>query len=268
MFFIFQKTHFLAKETRQMYFFEKGVFGMMEATKKEREVNMNLEMDPQEELSALNIQTIPHYLQKRGVPLWFKRGQTIMEKDEPTRYVYLLLLGDAVLFNEFEDGSYYSFAHLRTGRYLGDLEVLSGKEINVASVVAWQDSFALRFTIEDFKKCLDEDIVFLRSVAQVMAIGMYGSSYERGRNHYRHGTDKLIRFLIKYYEFYSVENDCPEVTVRRTRPEIASEIGVNIKTVDRSVKALRESGVIQMNHGKIRLDADAYAKLCKESVER
>ena len=218
------------------------------------------------EISA-DIADLPRKLRECAQPMRFLRGQTVMRKGEPTQYAYLLLSGDMAVLNDFQDGTRYSFAHICVGRYLGDLEVLSEKEINAASVIALKESLVLRFPIESFKETLREDILFLRTVAHGMAVGMFRSTSERGYNHYRRGTDRLIRLLIKYYALYCPQSGGTDLTVARTHQDIANEIGVCVKTVDRSVKALRDEGVIRIERGKIHLDEKTYAALCARSEE-
>lgn len=213
-----------------------------------------------------SIKALPAELQQRAVPVWYKSNHEIIHKGEKTEYVYLMLLGDTVVLNELENGNYYSFAHIRAGRYICDLELLSGRLFAAATVLSVTDCFLLRFELSDFMHCLESDIEFLRTFARGFANAIFATSDERGHNHYRLGIDKMVRYLVKYYGTYSVIGSS-DVVVNVTRQNIASEIGINVKTVNRSISNLKAGNMVHMSGRKLCI-SQAEFELLTERLER
>ena len=227
---------------------------MMKKNRQEEKQSMVGHSKPvaSEELIKSSMATLPEYLQQRTVPVWFKNGQIVIKKDEDTQFAYLLLAGDLIVLNEFRSGNYYSFAHIWPGRYISDLEVLSGKMINAVTLMAIEDSFALQFKLDDFIYCMDTDLNFFRAIVRGMAAAMFDTSSERGQNLYSLGINKLVRYLVRYCNHYQQSKESP-VVVKLTRQAIASEIGINEKTVNRGIMILKNDGFIDVVKGKVQI---------------
>lgn len=214
----------------------------------------------QEELIRLCLSTLPERLRQTAEPVCFKKNQIVIRKAEPTTCAYLMVLGDLTVQTEYEDGNYYTFAHIVPGRYVSDLEVLSGRFVNAVTLVAAEDSMALRFPLDVFQECLDNDIAFLRYIVYGLADAMFDTSSQRGRNLYTHGSNKIARYLLNYIETHAPEANDTYV-VRTTRQDIAAEIGVNVKTVNRAVKRLLDEGALELIRGKIYISPEHAAQL-------
>ena len=134
----------------------------------------------QEDLINLCLSTLPDRLRQTAEPVCFKKNQIVIRKGEPTTCAYLMVLGDLTVQTEYEDGNYYTFAHILPGRYISDLEVLSGRFINAVTLVAAENSMALRFPLAVFQECLNNDIDFLRYIVYGLADAMFDTSSQRG----------------------------------------------------------------------------------------
>ena len=142
---------------------------------------------------------------------------------------------------------------------ISDLEVLSGKFINAATAIALEDTVALRVPISDFADELRKTPEFLYYVSTSMARKMFRSSYERGRNLYRVGMYKVAVYLTKYVEITGFQQGRSKILKRRE--EIAKEIGISIRTVNRAICALKEDKVVSIEKGKIIINEKQYAEL-------
>ena len=70
----------------------------------------------QEDLINLCLSTLPERLRQTAEPVCFKKNQIVIRKGEPTTCAYLMVLGDLTVQTEYEDGNYYTFAHILPGR--------------------------------------------------------------------------------------------------------------------------------------------------------
>ena len=221
----------------------------MSTTEKHDSSNNGGHME-QDELISRCLSTLPERLRKSAEPVCFKKNQIVIRKSEPTTCAYLMVLGDLTVQTEYEDGNYYTFAHIIPGRYVSDLEILSGRLVNAVTLVAAEDSMALRFPLDVFRECLDSDIDFFRYIAFGLADSMYDTSSHRGHNLYTYSSNKVAHYLQKYIDTHKPETDGTYI-IRSTRQAIAAEIGVNIKTVNRAVKRLLDKGMLDIVRGKI-----------------
>lgn len=101
-------------------------------------------------------------------------------------------------------------------------------------------------------------------VAVSLAQKMYDESNQMGNNIYQLGINKVIIYLIKYYQKTLKDTD-NLIIVNRSRQIIASEIGISIKTVNRSVSSLKKMGLIDIENGKIKISEDQYMLLLNKS---
>lgn len=193
---------------------------------------------------------LPAALQRFAVRVRFRKGETVAYKGQPVQYVYLVQSGHVVLQTEYASGNYFSYAHIRASRYIGDLEVLSGQMPFVGTLIASEDTCALRFPAEEFRACLLADRDFLLDVVHQMAHALYDTSLHRGHDHYYASRQRLSRLILRYCGIFPVVGDAP-VRIDVTRQQMASELGVNVKTVNRGVAELAAAGLVAIERGKM-----------------
>lgn len=205
------------------------------------------------------LEKIPANLKRTAVPVLFKKNSIVIMKDEPAEYAYFILEGNLALQNEYADGNIYKFSDLGKGVIISDLEVLSGKYKNAATAIAKEDTWLLRVGLNEFERELRTNLDFLYYVASHMAQKMYESSYERGVYLFKPGVSLITNYLIKYAEEEGFSEG--NVKIKKKRQEIADEIGISIRTVNRAVSELKEEGIVSIVKGKIILSKNQYALL-------
>ena len=193
--------------------------------------------------------SLPQYLMEHSTVVQIMHNEVLIRKNESTRFAYLVLSGNLMVLNEFADGNYYSFANLTPGHFVSDLEILSGKMVNAVTLIATETTSCLRFTADDFTECLHSNVEFLWMIARGLANGMYATSSERGDIVYKRGISKLVVYISKYC--FSQKSTTNSIKVKKTRQEIASEIGTCEKTINRAVAELHQLGFIDIIKGKI-----------------
>lgn len=207
------------------------------------------------------LKKIPETLRRLEIPVMFEKGTTVILKDDKTSYAYFVLSGSLLVQTELLDGNEYRFSNMENHSVIADLEVLSGMYVNAVTVEAEEDTLALRVPIEDFAAELRTNIDFLYMVSSQMAKKMFASSYNRGKNLYKRGIDKVISYLVDHYEANCLDEDY--FVIENTREEIASELGVNVRTVNRSIQSLKEKKMVGIYFGKIRISRKQYGYLVK-----
>ena len=214
------------------------------------------------ELKAL-IDSLPDTLRARKT-IHFKKDKVIFCKGESTTHAYLIVSGEVLVQNPHANGNIYLISLLGAGSFLSDLEILSNRLINSTTLIAGSDCTLLQFSVKNFNKALLSESKFLLLVSRLMAQKMYTESFRVGDSFYKKGLDKFNLYLI---DLYNNRPEAGELVIAKTRQTIASEIGLSVKTVNRCVKTLRESGLIHICHGKIRVSSLNCAALV-ERVKR
>lgn len=205
------------------------------------------------------LQILSNRLYQNAVPEIIKKGAVIIQKGEKTEYAYYIVSGKVYVQMEFVDGYIYRFSSMKKGAVISDIEVLSGTYINAATVIAAQDTEALKIPVKLFAKELKINREFLYYVSTGISLKMYNSSYNRGNNFFKKGIYKVVLYLIQAYE--ADEEEQETVTIRKTRPEIASEVGISVKTLNRSVVQLHRDQKISVEKGKILISGKQFQAL-------
>ncbi|NQZ31578.1 MAG: Crp/Fnr family transcriptional regulator [Oceanospirillaceae bacterium] len=194
------------------------------------------------------------------------RDEVLIHKGEVTTHAYLILSGEMIVQNPHANGNVYLIAQLGVGSFISDLEILSQNLINSTTIIASTASRVLKFTVSEFVSALKTDNDFLFMVSSRLADKMYHESYRLGDDLYYKGVDKLKIYLVKSYQerlFESTDN----LIIDKTRQFIASEIGVSVKTINRSIKSLLKDNLVAKISGKILLKDQHYQALLKMTAK-
>ncbi|SFT83836.1 CRP/FNR family transcriptional regulator, cyclic AMP receptor protein [Selenomonas sp. GACV-9] len=203
------------------------------------------------------IEHMPEDIKRQTTHKVFLPGESLMRKGERATHVYLLTRGSTRVSNEFASGQRYTFASLDTPDLIGDLEVLSGQGAYAASNEAVTTCEVIAMSAETFLQWMRMDSEFALTVAQMLAAKMYPTSNEAGRVKFLPSLERLHSYLLK--RLGTIETDT--FILHTSRQQIADDIGTSVKTVNRGVAKLKESGLISLHHGKITINKEQQKAL-------
>jgi CRP/FNR family cyclic AMP-dependent transcriptional regulator len=184
----------------------------------------------------------------------------IVRKSYDCKYVYILLKGEVKVINEFDNGTTYTIASMVPINFIGELEALSSQPVYAVTVQTVTDCVTLRIPISDFIKWLECDAIMLMMIAKVLAKKMYPTSYENGSLIHRSSLSKLQSYLAEYYQKNAAHRDQP-LPVKKNRQYIADEIGISIKSVNRSLEKMKDQGLVSIEKGKIHISKGQYLEI-------
>lgn len=209
------------------------------------------------------LQHMPAEIKRQTTHKNYLIGETIVQKGEEAKHVYLITKGSTRVSNEFASGQRYTFAALGVADFIGDLDVLAGKSVYAATNEADTSCEVIAMRAETFMQWLHLDNEFAIAVAQCLAAKMYPTSNEAGRVKFLPSFERLHAYLLK--RLGDIETDL--FILHTSRQQIADDIGTSVKTVNRGVLKLKEAGLITLLHGKITLDKDQQQALKDAFVE-
>ena len=203
---------------------------------------------------------MPDKLNERYWIHTYPPGTIIHQKDEPLEYFGIVCEGSHRVINEFENGNVYMIERNDPIDFVGEVTILAEKERTSVTIETLTECTVLYFSRKDFEDWIEKDIHFLRLVSQKVAYKLYRSSYNRGNRLFYPPQHLLLLYFLQYIEEY---HSC---VIRRTREEIHEETGISVKTLNRTIRKLKESGMVGITKGKVTMD-EVQQKMAREYVQ-
>ena len=181
-------------------------------------------------------------IEQHGSVKSFKKNTIVINQDDETYSLYVILSGSVRVFISGEDGREAVLNHQNAGDYFGDLALID-KQPRVASVMTTESSRFMIISREDFMACLSKnpDIainlikpmtsrmrMLARNVSNLALLDVYG---------------RVARVLLEEAE---EQDDGEMVTEKLTQQEIADMVGASRAMVSRILKDLKAGGYISV----------------------
>lgn len=181
-------------------------------------------------------------------------GVRLIHKDEVLDQIYIFYSGKMVVVNEFENGHVFRFSEVRSLSIIGEVEFLAGENRAACTVEALTECEFLALSRKDFEKWFMKDPGLSRFLSKSVAKKLYPTSYRNGEIVFYPGIYQIGIFLVRSYEK-------GRSFIGESRQEIAEKAGVSIRTVNRSLKSLKEQGLIDIVQGVIKISCPQYEAL-------
>ncbi len=180
-------------------------------------------------------------IEQHGSVKSYKKNTVVINQDDDTHSLYVILSGSVKVFVSGEDGREAVLNHQTAGDYFGDLAMID-KEPRVASVMTMELSKFMIISREDFLSCLSKNPeiainlikpmtsrirMLAKNVSSLALLDVYG---------------RVARTLLEQAE----EQGDVLVTDKLTQQEIADMVGASRAMVSRILKDLKEGGYISI----------------------
>ena len=185
-------------------------------------------------------------IEQHGSVKSYKKHVIVINQDDETYSLYVILKGSVKVFVSGEDGREAVLNHQEAGDYFGDLALID-KQPRVASVMTTEPSKFMIISREDFLKCLSKNPeiainlikpmtsrirMLAKNVSSLALLDVYG---------------RVARTLLDQSE----ERGDVLVTEKLTQQEIADMVGASRAMVSRILKDLKEGGYISIEKKRI-----------------
>lgn len=202
------------------------------------------------------IEGMPPDIQARISMKKISSGVRLIHKDEALDSVYIFYSGKMVVINEFENGHVFRFSEVRSLSIIGEVEFLANEEWAACTVEAITECAFLRLSRNDFEKWFYHDPHLSHFLARSIAKKLYPTSYRNGETVFYPGIYQIGMFLVRAYQN-------GHAAINESRQEIAEKAGISIRTVNRSIKSLKEQGLILVEKGMIHVSPSQFEALKK-----
>ncbi|MEN8132754.1 MAG: Crp/Fnr family transcriptional regulator [Pseudomonadota bacterium] len=186
-------------------------------------------------------------IEQHGTVKSFRKNTIVINQDDETYSLYVILSGSVRVFISGEDGREAVLNHQSAGDYFGDLALID-KQPRVASVMTTEASRFMIISREDFMACLSKNPeiainlikpmtsrmrMLARNVSNLALLDVYG---------------RVARVLLEQAE---EQEDGEMITEKLTQQEIADMVGASRAMVSRILKDLKAGGYISIVNKRI-----------------
>lgn len=206
---------------------------------------------------------MPEELWQRYVIRVYPPGTIIHQKDFKLDSFGIIVKGEHRVINEFQNGNIYMIEKNEPIDFIGEVTILAGMEKTSVTIETLTETTAVCFSRRDFEKWISRDIHFLRLVSAKVAYKLYRSSYNRGARLFYPPQFILLDYILKYASSAHIEKR-KKIIIPKTRQQLYEECGITVKTINRTIKKLKEEELLSLEKGKICVTLEQYHKAQKE----
>ena len=216
-----------------------------------------------EELNDLNddfkffTENMPKYILDNYFVGKYKTGDIISRKQDDLENLGILVHGETRVINEFENGNIYMIESNPPIDYIGEVTILANQEFTSVTIEASKPCIVFFVPRKYAEKWIFENVEILKRISSRVAYKLYRSSIEKGMKLFYPSDFILIDYIVKNCIHNNSENNYP-LLINKTRIILAEEIGMNIKTLNRTITKLKKENILSLEKGKILVTLENY----------
>lgn len=182
----------------------------------------------------------------------------LVEESEAVERVYILLEGQVKAVDFRVKGSAYEYARFDPVSFLGTMECCFDQTNYAANLITVTPCTLVTLPRNVFENWLNSDLQALRREAENMRRNLLQNSRENRMLLLLNGMERLILLLVKKC---SSRGDAREHVLSVNRQELAEQCGASVKTVNRSMKRLEDSGFLTREGHKVKITQRQFAAM-------
>lgn len=214
------------------------------------------------EETTFNFSSIESLLSDNTVDISFKQGSTVIYRGDFPDYIYFIKQGKVAGIRDYEDGNDYHYFELdHTNGCIGLLELLGRREEYIATVTCLTDVIAVRVNASTLYQLIMTHDSLLRRCTSLLASDLYKRSGNDGLLYRYKGIDRLRYYLVKRYEEQFVREGEVELVITESYEEIATKLGLSIRTVGRSAQQLKHANEISNTKRTLAMTYNQFQQL-------
>ena len=188
----------------------------------------------------------------------------IMREDVVIQKVYYLLKGSFSEYRSSESGKMNLMSRRQAPQFLGVGRSVDPSKADMATLIAIEDCWLLqvekKYFVDSLMECGELGVEVIKNICDKMS----GFSYRSDNIIFLNPREKLILYILEHGEESGMGRD--DYVIKEKNAEIAYDIGVSIRTLQRTIKEMREEGMLKTIKGKIHV-REKQIQLMKEQYE-
>lgn len=211
------------------------------------------------------LKNMPKELKNKFVVKIHPPGTIIHDQNTELNVFGIVASGEHRVINLFDNGNIFMIEKNEPIDFIGEVTILAGMPKTSVTIETITESIIMYIPRKDFEEWIKKDIHFLTLVSQKVALKLYRSSSNRGAKLFYPPHFLLLDYLLQFAQKEKIQKD-QTIIIKKTREELYEEIGVSVKTINRTIPKLKEDGVISIVKGKISISYEQY-KLAKKMIK-
>lgn len=204
--------------------------------------------------------TAPMWLMETFVLEELEAGTIFVQEGEPVNMIYFIGKGLIKATDYRIYGINYDFTVFDKVYAFGGMEVIINLDKYQTTLQTVTKCTVLKIPKEGFKKWLDSDIVALQQESRLMGEYLLEQARDSRMLLFLQGADRVAFLLMKRYRKYA-ENGV--MKMKGDRQELSDFTGLCVKTITRSIKKFKESGLITTQGSYILINYEQYCRMEK-----
>lgn len=176
----------------------------------------------------------------------FAPQELIVREDEPPKYLYFLLEGEARVSPSSEDGKLALLDYIRPMDLLGDIEYFFS-EVNYHSVMALTSCLFLAIPIKHLDTYFKDDVVFYKFLCLNMARKMRSTSIKYSRSL----LYPLKNRLAKYIYDIAIYRNAKEIELKFS--QTAEYFGISPRHFRRILSEFEDESILERKYSEIHI---------------
>ena len=182
----------------------------------------------------------------------------LVEESDPIDRIYILLEGQVKAVDFRVKGSSYEYARFDGVSFLGSMECVFGEECYMANIITVTPCTLVSLPRRSFENWINNDLAVLRRETKMMRQTLLENSRENRMLLLLNGMERLIYLLVKKCRS---RGEARDYILAVNRQELAEQCGTSVKTVNRSMKRLEDSGFLTREGHKVKVTQRQYAAM-------
>lgn len=197
-----------------------------------------------------------HAIQYERIP----RGQAIMQAGMDCEYVWGIIRGEISVTDIQMLGNVYSFVESSGFSIIiiGDYEPFAGLTEFQNTIHAVTDCEGLKIPTAGYMRWMRQDGRALFMRAQIFAQTLAQEISNERKYLLLNGRDRLVLYLTQAYGKWNGEG---AYVLQKTQAQLAQRIGMNVRTVQRSIQKLEADGLVTCIGSKLSISEKQYERL-------
>lgn len=185
--------------------------------------------------------------------------QTFIKAGTDCTHIFIVLSGKVTGVEWPVNTRAYPFKDFGPGDFFGEIECFAGLAHYRISIVSSTRCQVLSIPVSCYMDWMRMDVeaLFLRTQENISRL--ITQTAEARKYLFLEGKDRLMTHLVRIFEQRQPAPAALEL--KKTRVQLADEIGFSTKTLNRSISKLAEMGLIQLRRGKIVIPREGYQKM-------
>jgi len=213
---------------------------------KDKEEHMNVKKS--DSFITEIISLMPQFVKEASEFVSLPKNTIILGKSEPVSFAIITVSGEISVVNEFESGKIFEPVILYPNDFTGVVEILLGMKEIISTNIAKTDIEFIKVPSKIFLKWLDESHKLTRYVLNSVSYNFKKNMDESGEGVLLDSMFHFINHLLKNAVYDSSKS---LYYIDETRERTSVRTGINLRTLYRHIKKMKDEGMILTHHRQI-----------------